>query len=149
MVAPTFAPWVLRWVSALCLSGCVFAGCSQEQENAVRQRRESLELIAKSYLDWFEVKQVSPSNADEFTQWMLESNDPNTRGVARDSIVEGDVIMIWNGELRDPTANGDYILAFEAQVPAKGGYLVMADASVRTMTAKEFAAATILPQRNE
>lgn len=148
MINDSVSPFIFRVFTAL-FSVFLITGCSQELENAVRQRRENLELIGKSYLQWYEVKQASPANADEFTQWMLESDDANTRGSARDSIVEGDVIMIWSGELADASANDGYVLAFEAPVPAKGGYVVMGDASVTSMTAKEFAAATMLPRPNE
>jgi len=134
-------------VSTVLFAICLTNGCSQEQQNAVLLRRENLAHLGTSYLEWSKVKQSSPGNAEEFTQWMLETDNANILGSARNSLIEGDVIMIWNGDLTDEPANAGYVVAFEAPTPAKGGYVVMGDASVKLMTAKEFAASTMLPQR--
>ena len=58
----------------------------------------------------------------------------------------GDIIVLWGGELTDlneePTGpKSDKILAYEKDVPAKGGKVLLLDRNIKTMTPEEFAAA--------
>ena len=53
--------------------------------------------------------------------------------------------MIWNGDLSFDDHLGSYVLAFEAGALARGGYVVMADGAVKSMTLKDFQAAVMLP----
>ena len=82
---------------------------------------------------------------EELAAWVAESADPDTRGAARDSVVEGDVVVNWNGDLSVTETLGSFVLAFEAGTLARGGYVVMADGTVKNMTLKEFQAAAMLP----
>ena len=123
---------------------CCLAGCSEEQQNAVRQRRDNLDKIWQAYAEMHKTD-ASPKNVDELAAWMAESADAGTRGSARDSLVEGDVVVIWNGDLSFDDHLGSYVLAFEAGALARGGYVVMADGAVKSMTLKDFQAAVMLP----
>jgi hypothetical protein len=61
-------------------------------------------------------------------------------------ISTGDIIVLWGGELTDlneePTGpKSDTILAYEKDVPDKGGKVLLLDRNIKTMTPEEFAAA--------
>ncbi|MGB0761904.1 MAG: hypothetical protein ACPGPS_20305 [Rubripirellula sp.] len=129
---------------SLLVAICCVSGCSEEQQNAVRQRRDNLAKVGKAYIE-MNSQGASPVNADELAKWMLESTDAGTRGEARVSLVEGDVIVNWNGDLNQKYPLGGFVLAFEAGVPARGGYVVMADGIVQSMSLKEFQEAAMLP----
>ncbi|MGI9441233.1 MAG: hypothetical protein ACR2N1_02135 [Rubripirellula sp.] len=123
---------------------CCLSGCSEEQQNAVRQRRDNLEKIGQAYAGMCKTG-ASPKNSGELAAWMAESTDADTRGAARDSLVEGDVVVNWNGDLSATETLGNFVLAFEAGTLARGGYVVMADGKVKNMTLKEFQESTMLP----
>lgn len=62
------------------------------------------------------------------------------------SINNGDIIGFWGAELPDlgeepGSATSDKILAYEKDVPTKGGNVLTLDRRVKKMTAEEFAAA--------
>ncbi len=130
---------LVLWCAVCCLSGC-----SEEQQNAVRQRRDNLDKIGQAYVGMYKTG-ASPKNSDELATWMAESADADTRGAARDSLVEGDVVVNWNGDLSATETLGSFVLAFEAGTLARGGYVVMADGKVKNMTLKEFQESTMLP----
>ena len=75
-------------------------------------------------------------------------DDPKTHD-AIISLEDGDIVMIWNGVLGEASENAEYVLGFEAGVPATGGYVVMGDGVVRLMTSKEYSEATLLPTASE
>lgn len=123
-------------------------GCSQEQQDAVRQRRENLAKIGQAYTEMYN-SGASPKNSSELSAWMAESADAGTRGAARVSLVEGDVVVNWNGDLSQTGALGSLVLAFESGALARGGYVVMADGKVKIMTLKEFQEAPMLPANEQ
>ena len=53
----------------------------------------------------------------------------------------GACVFVW-GAYADPSADrATTVLAYEKEVPSQGGYVVMLDGTVKTMTAEEFNAA--------
>lgn len=127
----------------------LFSGCSQDQQDAVRQRRSNLVIVWESYREMHEVAGVSPKASDALVDWMASATDAAVRTKARECLAEGDVIVNWNGNLNVSEGPGRYILAFEAATPARGGYVVMGDGVVKSMTAKQFADAEMLPGLGE
>lgn len=110
----------------------------------MRQRRDNLDKIGQAYAEMYKTG-ASPKNSGELATWMAESADAGTRGAARDSLVEGDVVVNWNGDLSAIETLGSFVLAFEAGTLARGGYVVMADGKVKNMKLKEFQEAAMLP----
>ena len=127
----------------------MFSGCSEEQQNAVRQRRDNLASLGQAYKEMHKVAGSSPKTSDALAEWMANSSDAATRGEARDCLVEGDVIVNWDVNLGLHDNLGRFVLAFEAATPARGGYVVMGDGTVKSMTAKQFAAAEMLPENGD
>ena len=66
-------------------------------------------------------------------------NDKNITAAVKD----GTFVVFWNSTFQNMIAGtSNTILAHEKDAKDKGGLVLMADASVRTMTAKDFNAAT-------
>ena len=122
-----------------------FTGCSQDQQDAVRKRRSNLLIVWESYREMHEANGASPKTSDALVDWMAKSSNAALRRDARDCLLEGDAIVNWNGNLGVPGGPERYILAFEAATPARGGYVVMGDGVVKSITAKQFADAEMLP----
>ena len=126
-----------------------FGGCSQEQQDAVRQRRDNLSDIWRCYRDMNTSTGVPPDSSSTLAEWILTVPDTVGYGQASECVVEGDVIVNWNGNLISPNGLGRYVFAFEAATPARGGYVVMGDGKVISMTAKQFANADMLPAKSD
>jgi hypothetical protein len=55
------------------------------------------------------------------------------------AIKGGTFVVFWNSSFQAMTAGtSNTILAYEKEAPDQGGLVLMADGSVKTMTAKEF-----------
>lgn len=131
---------IMLVLSLLAVSGCGDGGA------AVLKRRSNLDQLAAAYTGFVETHGKTPANATELSEFM-RSGLPDIPPI-QDAIVsleEGDVVMIWNGDLGDTGSTSAYVLGFEAGVPATGGYVVMGDGVVRLMTAKDYSEATMLP----
>ena len=61
---------------------------------------------------------------------------------------DGRYIFIWNVRLLDMSPTSDYILAYEKDVPTKGGPVLYGDATVKDLTAEEFKAAKKAQPKN-
>jgi hypothetical protein len=124
----------------LVASGCGDGGA------AVAQRRSNLHEVGLAYLRFASDQRRSPTDASELAEFMRSELADEPR--VQEAIVrleEGDVVVIWNGDLGDASANARYVLGFEAGVPATGGYVVMGDGVIRLMTSKDYSQATVLP----
>jgi hypothetical protein len=56
-----------------------------------------------------------------------------------DALKKGQFVFIYNSSIKNmPAGTAKTILAYEKDVPSSGGLVLMADASVRSMTADEF-----------
>lgn len=129
-----------------CLDGCGDGGAA----DAIRKRRSNLQQLGVSYQAFLQENKRSAASAAELLSYMEPQKDAVPR--MRDAIIsleEGDITMIWNGQLEDPGASAGFVLGFEAGVPSTGGYVVMGDGTVRLMTAKQFAEASLLSSRDE
>ncbi|MGI9473397.1 MAG: hypothetical protein ACR2NZ_17775 [Rubripirellula sp.] len=134
-------------VLALLLISSVVAttGCSDARPAEVQKRRDNLAELANTYVAFSESKGSSPTNVTDFLAFIDSQPSSDALVAAKSVLEEGDVVMIWGGDLSDEQANSSYVLAFEARAPASGGYVVMADGSVQLMTGKDFSEATMLP----
>ena len=143
--------------SLLFVGGCGDGGAQ------VLKRGSNLERLGTAYLEYHQLHQRSPANAQELDQFLSvtdghgdkgdngKADEGEDEGDAALALREGDILMIWNADLGDPdSANSseslsNSVLGFEAGAPARGGYVVMADGSVRLMKRIEFEAASMIP----
>ncbi len=134
----TYCPLMVLFL--LVASGCGDGGA------AVLKRRSDLERLASGYRDYHKLHQQSPADAAQLFEFMSEADDQGKEAVsAATALQEGDILMIWNGDLDACPEPGKVVLGFEAGVPAHGGYVVMADGTVQVIKRGEFQSASMLP----
>ncbi len=133
---------------AMLVSGCGDGGA------AVLKRRTDLQRLGESYRAFQQQNQRSPAGSIELLEFLSQADDPNEElASAAKALEEGDILMIWNGDLGNPELTQDVdglanlVLGFEAGVPARGGYVVMANATVKVMKRNEFQSATMIPEQ--
>ncbi len=141
----------LAFVATLAIAVCCLSGCGDDgAADAIRKRRSNLQQLGIAYLSYHEGNQRSPANANELLGFMKPQaeDDPQMRD-AITSLEEGDITMVWNGQLGIAAATANDVLGFEAGVPSTGGYVVMGDGTVRLMTAKQFSEGSLLTSREQ
>ncbi len=133
-----------RLMMALSLGLCSFSlvGCGSSQPAATPESATLSKLndVAELYRVYSITNKKPPKTKAEAAK--MENAVPS--GLT--PINTGDIIVLWGGELTDlneePTGpKSDKILAYEKDVPAKGGKVLLLDRNIKTMTPEEFAAA--------
>ena len=133
-----------RLMMALSLGLCSFSlvGCGSSQPVATPESATLSKLndVAELYRVYSITNKKPPKTKAEAAK--MENAVPS--GLT--PINTGDIIVLWGGELTDlneePTGpKSDKILAYEKDVPAKGGKVLLLDRNIKTMTPEEFAAA--------
>jgi hypothetical protein len=133
-----------RLMMALSLGLCSFSlvGCGSSQPVATPESATLSKLndVAELYRVYSITNKKPPKTKAEAAK--MENAVPS--GLT--PINTGDIIVLWGGELTDlneePTGpKSDKILAYEKDVPAKGGKVLLLDRNIKTMTREEFAAA--------
>ena len=133
-----------RLMMALSLGLCSFSlvGCGSTQPAATPESATLSKLndVAELYRVYSITNKKPPKTKAEAAK--MENAVPS--GLT--PINTGDIIVLWGGELTDlneePTGpKSDKILAYEKDVPAKGGKVLLLDRNIKTMTPEEFAAA--------
>ena len=137
---------LLLGIVVCCLGGCGDGGAA----DAIRKRRSNLQQLGTFYLSYLQENQRTAANARELLDYMGQAADGDPPVLdAVTSLEEGDIVIIWDGQLDEPAKNAELVLGFEAGVPSTGGYVVMADATVQLMTAKQFAESTLVTPAEE
>jgi hypothetical protein len=119
-------------VSSLACAGVQRAAQQQKERNDLKQ-------IALEYHNFIETNHNPPATLDEFVAFFEKTYgaSPLTSDLKSGKyVIYLDVTIT---KLTDGSVNT--VLGYETSVPASGGPVVMADSSVREMTAAEFAAA--------
>ena len=133
-----------RLMMALSLGLCSFSlvGCGSSQPVATPESATLSKLndVAELYRVYSITNKKPPKTKAEAAK--MENAVPS--GLT--PINTGDIIVLWGGELTDlneePTGpKSDKILAYEKDVPAKGGKVLLLDRNIQTMTPADFAAA--------
>jgi hypothetical protein len=135
---------MFRLMMALSLGICCFSlvGCGSRQPVATPESATLSKLndVAELYRIYSITNKKPPKSKAEAAK--MENAVPS--GLT--PISTGDIIVLWGGELTDlneePTGpKSDTILAYEKDVPDKGGKVLLLDRNIKTMTPEEFAAA--------
>jgi hypothetical protein len=90
--------------------------------------------IYEMYSVYVKKNQKPPQQKSDLTQKSNESINP--AGVQ--GIQSGEYVVVYG---TDPSATPDAVLAYHKDVPNSGGWVVLANSTVKKMTAAEFAAA--------
>lgn len=138
--------FLLRFSYNLVLVACTLlvAGCNDARPVEVQKRRDNLEMLAKAYLDFNAEAGTAPVKVTDFLSFLKDQPASTALNGAQLAIEEGDIVVNWGGDLSNDADNANRVLAFEARVPASGGYVVMANGQVRLMSGKEFSTASML-----
>lgn len=122
---------------AIALVGCGSKQPAPTQESATLSR---LNDVAELYRVYSITNKKPPKNKAEAAK--MENAVPS--GLT--PINTGDIVVFWGAELTDlgeepGSATSDKILAYEKDVPTKGGKVLTLDRRIKSMTAEEFTAA--------
>jgi hypothetical protein len=131
---------VSQRVQTAVLVGVVIAlllGCGGVRNAAARvQRSNRLKSVALAYINYCDDNRgKAPTGAPDLQKYVSEFPDVSQ------ALQNGDIVVYWNARVpADMLEQGssNTVLAYEKDVPAKGGMVAMGDGSVREMTAAEF-----------
>lgn len=111
------------------LVGC--GGPTPKQTNDLKQ-------LTLAYHDYITTSLKGPKDDKEFLAWAIKSKHPAQ--VVIQDVQRGEWVVYYGVRLTELTkGTGNTVLAYHKDVPTKGGLVGMADGTVRTMTADEFA----------
>jgi hypothetical protein len=107
--------------------------------------RMDLDIIGGFYWEYMEThSNRGPANLAQLKFMMLQSDDDNhTIAKLVERIEEGRYVVVWNGNFHQQFKfpSSAIVLAYESDVPTRGGLVCTADRHVQRMTAQEFQAA--------
>jgi hypothetical protein len=104
------------------------------RNNALKSNQ--LKQIGLAYHTYADAHRKPPSKIEDLAP--LYENDAKITAAVKD----GSFVVFWNAEFQKMTqGTSNTILAYEKDAKEKGGLVLMADGSVKTMSAKEFSAA--------
>ncbi|WP_165072928.1 hypothetical protein [Paludisphaera rhizosphaerae] len=124
------------WIVAAALAAAVTPGCGPPQSvtNAPEHYdMGSLDEVADLYNSAYNAKKKPPASIKDFVRGDLFVGGMN-------AIKKGEVVVYW-GVTPTPGEPTQEILAYKADVPEKGGYVLLKDLTTKAMTADEFKAA--------
>jgi Protein of unknown function (DUF1559) len=142
---------VLRCIAAGLMAAALLpsVACVGNVRQAAQRMQESnnLKQLALAYMMYMndpKNKDTGPETVDEFVAW-VQKNAQETSALVSD-VKSGKYVFYLGVSIPKLTAGrSNTVLGYEAAVPSAGGQVVMADGSVKQMTAAEFAAAAKPP----
>jgi hypothetical protein len=128
-------------VAALLLA-LLASGCGRIKNAADRAKKSNdLKQLGLMYHSYIDEHHKGPASADEL---LAAQRDPGAKAVAQ-MVKDGKYVLVWGTSItemqKNPQGATGTVLGYEATAPTAGGLVLMGDASVRNMTAAEFAAA--------
>jgi hypothetical protein len=129
------------WGSALVLFLCVLAvGCGGGAGPAGSPQSIKLKQIHILYERYIKNHQKPPHQLSDLASKQYEPIYP----AAVEDLKKGRVIVVWDVQGNDAGT----VLAYEKEVPTQGGGVLMADGTIRQMSADELKAAIPAKQKN-
>jgi hypothetical protein len=122
--------------SMACLGGIRQAAQRQQDANEMK-------MIALDYHGYIEDNKKPPDTRDELVAHLGKIGGANSPVIT--ALTTGKYVFYLGVNVAKLPDSGNTVLGYEAAVPTSGGQVVMADGSVRQMTADEFAKATKPP----
>lgn len=130
------------FATALVVAACALTlGCGKVREAAQNAKTanelRAIGLACHNY--WDKNPGKGPAKAEDLDPFLLEFP------VASKGLKDGTFVLFWGTSLTElmkgSVSTSDVVLGYEKDAPAKGGSVLMADGSVRRMTADDFKAA--------
>lgn len=120
-------------VLASILACGAFSGAAANQRVA-----NDLKQLAIAYHNFHDSNRRGPESAAE---WEKMAGSPDDKALIA-AVAAGEYVFYWNVKITSLTAGAtNTVLGYEKKVPTSGGLVLMADGTVKEMTAQEFASA--------
>jgi hypothetical protein len=130
---------VLVALAVASLTGCGGAAKMQEAANRAKTQND-LRMIGLAFHNFSDANPgKAPAKAEDLKPYLNEAPEVYKK------LETGEYVFVYNVSLTSMNAGAggsSTVLAYEKDVPTKGGAVVMGDASTKQMTAEEFKAAT-------
>jgi hypothetical protein len=96
-------------------------------------------MLREVYVNYGDQHEKAPSRLEDLLAYITFDSE----GRAYGEVSNGELVLVWDlNFLRMPRETwGNTVLGYEKEVPTEGGSVLMADGTVRQMTAQEFEAA--------
>jgi hypothetical protein len=121
-------------LSALCLLPLGCGGSDSSSDPAMFKQNRDLAAIHEVYSQYIKANQRAPAKQSDLTQKMYEGTFPE----AVAAIQKGDFTIVWGVNLgKDPKA----VVAYEKEAPKQGGMVLLADGTIKKMSADELGGA--------
>jgi hypothetical protein len=123
-------------LSTLALAFVLAAGCSNPQQAEQEKGKRDLSMLGLMYHTYHDKYKAGPAKADDLKEVL--SQDAKE---AYDGLQSGKYVLIYGVKLVDVMKDGktnDTVLGYSSGTPTSGGPVLMADASVRIVSADEF-----------
>ncbi|HVK16059.1 MAG TPA: hypothetical protein VM533_03860 [Fimbriiglobus sp.] len=122
------------WTGIVAAVG-LLAGCSGESapQGHIAGREEELREVWQMYKDHLDARKRPPAKLQDLVPY--EPAAINGFGALRDDRV----VLLWGGSAT--AGQPPRVLAYEKEVPEKGGAVLLQDGTVKAMTADEFKSA--------
>ena len=144
MVRPSLFASLILVLFLECL--CTACGASHNEI----QNRAALAELNLYHFSFSAIFGRGPKDADEFKRYVEENVTSNGQPVKLNPrIFSGDIVVNWNGDSTDESQK-NAIVAYEKQVPTKGGYVALRIGETVKITAQEFSIRAMLkPKKPE
>jgi hypothetical protein len=125
------------------LLGCAGLQKAIQEEEKKQKRRDQLNNIGSAYVNYHdENDNQSPSKVADI--------EKDLEATALAAINSGEIVVVWDADF-DAMKKGKgpqaFVLAYDSNVGANGGPVLMADEDVKDMTSGEFSAAPKAPTK--
>ncbi len=125
-----------RFLIFACLAAAL-ASCGRGSTNA-KLPNDALSDFNNAYQNYAAALGTTPTGIAE-----LKSFEPSSKGVQ--AAEAGELIVVWKAKVADTPEAARTVLAYEKDVPQKGGRVLMVDGAIKDMTPQEFAASKTRP----
>lgn len=129
-------PETLRRGWVFLILAAILPGCGSGSSAKVESTEQlSIMQVGQIFRLYQKGQKPPPKGVEDFLP--MEQGYPAAIG----SLKEKDVVVYWGAGLSDGSTASSTVLAYQKEVPEKGGEVLMQDGTARKMTAAEFQAA--------
>ncbi len=128
----TFRIWHLLAVLLAVAPGC--GGTTTKPTDSGPSGQETVDDVAAMLKEYSEVNHHAPARIEDLT------DAAGSHPVGHAAVASREYIVLWRTS--KSAAGSGSVLAYQKDVPASGGFVLLQDGTVKKMTAEEFKAAS-------